>query len=113
MLGKCPYCDDGVVEMTKKEVLGAMTKIYSCSNVKIHTEDGECFEQAGSCTFRIWGNALKRYGKRSIGVKEVRALLADESIVVTLHSRNGNEYKKYAITHPEYGIEVLFGEEVE
>ena len=39
MLGKCPYCGDGVIEMEKKQVRGAMTKIYSCSNVKIVTGD--------------------------------------------------------------------------
>ena len=90
-----------------------MTKVYSCSNVKITTEDGECFEHAGSCTFRIWGNSLKRYGKRSIGEKEVRRLLCDGQTIVTLHDRRGNEYRKYAVAHPEYGIEVLFNEEVE
>ena len=113
MLGRCPYCEDGLIEIAKKQVRGAMTKVYSCSNVKIVTEDGECFEHAGSCSYRIWGNSLARYGKRAIGLKEVRRLLSEGQFVATLHDRRGNEYRKYVITHPEYGIEVLFNEEVE
>ena len=63
MTGKCPYCEDGVVKMSKKEV---------------------------------------------------KELLSEGSVVVTLRSRNSTEYKKYAILpHQEYDIEVLFNEEVE
>jgi hypothetical protein len=113
MIGRCPYCEEGVVEMEKKQVHGAVTKVYACSNVRIVTEDGECFEHAGSCTYRIWGNALRRYGKRALGPKEVRRLLADGQCVVTLRDSRGNDYRKYIIPHPEYGIEVLFSEEVE
>lgn len=113
MIGKCPYCKDGTVEIEKKPVRGKMTKVYSCSNVQITTEDGECFEHAGTCNFRIWGSSLSRYGKRSIGEREVRRLLSEGQTVVMLHDRRGNEYKKYAVPHPEYGIEVLFNEEVE
>lgn len=113
MLGKCPYCDDGIIEMEKKQVRGAQTKVYSCSNVKVVTEDGECFEHTGRCSYRIWGNSLSRWGKRGIGPKEVRKLLAEGQCVVTLRDRRGNEYRKYLVSHPEYGVEVLFSEEVE
>jgi hypothetical protein len=90
-------------------------KPFNTNNVSYLTDiqEGECFEHAGSCTYRIWGNALRRYGKRGIGPKEVRRLLADGQCVVTLHDRRGSEYRKYIIPHPEYGIEVLFDEEVE
>ena len=113
IVGKCPYCSDGLVVMQKKMVQGANTKVYTCSNAKFLTEDGEFFESLGSCSYRIWGNSLRRYGKRAIGVKEVRELLDEGSFIATLHSRSGFEYKKYVIPHKEYGIEVLFSEEVE
>ncbi|NOQ30373.1 MAG: hypothetical protein GQ570_04525 [Helicobacteraceae bacterium] len=111
-VGKCPYCDGSVI-MEKKLVQGKSTKVYSCENRKVITEDGELFEQVGSCSFRIWGNSLLKYGKRGIGFKEVRELLQDGTIVVTLHSKQGFEYKKYLITHVEYGVQVLFSDEVE
>jgi hypothetical protein len=112
MLGKCPYCDDGVIMMQKKVVQGRNTKVYTCSNAKFYTEDGECFESVGSCSFRIWGNSLLKYGKRGIGEREVRELLKNGSFVATLHSKRGVEYKKYVIADKEYGITVLFDDEV-
>ena len=112
MLGKCPYCDDGIIVMQKKIVQGKNTKVYTCSNAKFHTEDGECFESVGSCSYRIWGNSLLKYGKRGIGEKEVRELLSEGVFTATLHSKNGVEYKKYIITNEEYGVSVLFEDEV-
>jgi len=112
VLGKCPYCDNGHIEMEKKQVQGKMTKVYTCSNAKFHTEDGECFESVGSCSFRIWGNSLRRYGKRGIGEREVKELLKEGSFVAVLHSRNGVEYRKYVTTDEAYGVSVLFDDEV-
>ncbi len=113
LLGKCPYCDDGEIQMQKKSVQGAMTKVYTCSNARFSTEDGEVFESLGSCSYRIWGNSLRRYGKRGIGEREIRTLLDEGQFTATLHSKTGFEYKKYVITSFEYGIEVLFNEEVD
>ncbi len=113
MLGDCPYCDDGKIEQTKKMVLGKNTKIYTCSNASFHTEDGEMFESSGKCSYRIWGNSLKKYGKKAIGPREVSQLLQEGGFIATLHSKTGFEYKKHIIAHEEYGIEVLFNEEVE
>ena len=44
ILGKCPYCDDGNVVLSKKNVLGKNTKLYTCSNASWLSEDGEMFE---------------------------------------------------------------------
>ncbi len=112
MLGKCPYCKDGYVTMEKKLVRGQNTKVYTCSNTRYHTEDGECFESVGSCTYRIWGNSLLKYGKRGIGEREVRALLTDGCFTAVLHSKNGNEYRKYVVPHEAYGISVMFYDDV-
>ncbi len=43
-LGKCPYCDDGRIEVRKKEVRGKKVELYACSNANWKTEDGEFFE---------------------------------------------------------------------
>ncbi len=112
MLGSCPYCNDGSITAAKKTVLGKQTKVYSCSNAHFHTEDGECFESVGSCAYRIWGNSLAKYGKRAIGEQEIKKLLRYGSFIAVLHSRNGVEYRKKIVTHYEYGISVLFNEEI-
>jgi len=112
VLGKCPYCNDGNVTVAKKTVLGKQTKVYSCSNTRFYTEDGECFESVGSCSYRIWGNSLAKYGKRAIGEREVKALLSSGSFTAVLHSKNGVAYRKTVVAHYEYGITVLFNEEV-
>ena len=112
LLGKCPYCEDGQMQMQKKSAQGAITKVYTCSNATFTTQDGELFESTGSCTYRIWGNSLRRYGKRGIGEREIRTMLDEGSFIATLHSKIGTEYKKYVIANFEYGIEVLFSEEV-
>lgn len=112
MLGRCPYCTDGRMLVEKKCVLGKQTKVYRCSNARFHTEDGECFEAVGSCSYRIWGNSLKKYGKRAIGEQEVKTLLRSGSFIALLHSKNGVEYRKQVIPHKEYGITVLFNEDV-
>jgi len=113
ILGSCPYCENGEMQMEKKSVQGKMTKVYTCSNTSFSTEDGEFFESIGSCSYRIWGNSLRRYGKRGIGEREVRTMLDEGSFIAVLHSKVGTEYRKYVIPNFEYGIEVLFSEEVE
>lgn len=32
LLGKCPYCDDGEIEVRKKDVRGKKVELYACSN---------------------------------------------------------------------------------
>ena len=111
--GQCPYCEDGVVTMVKKPVRGVPTRVYQCSNVKVTTEDGECWEQEGACVFTVFGNALARYGKRAIGPKEVRELLSEGSFVAVLQARSGHAYRKYVIPDREYGVTVLFDTDID
>ena len=40
-LGKCPYCNDGQIEIRKKEVRGKKVELYACSNASWVTEDGK------------------------------------------------------------------------
>ena len=35
ILGKCPFCDDGQIEVRDKEVSGKKVKLYACSLVRL------------------------------------------------------------------------------
>lgn len=112
LLGKCPYCDDGHIEVRDKEVSGKKVKLYACTNAKWKTEDGEMFEltEDATCDFRIWQNSLAKYGKW-LQYKEVRTLLEDEELEVELLSKKYGKkvyYKKQIILNPEYGVSVLW-----
>jgi hypothetical protein len=115
LVGKCPFCD-GIVSYTTKEIQGRKTKLYSCSNHKVITEDGETWELSSdaTCSFKIFGNALQRYGKKFIGPKEVKKLLEGEEVIAHLYSfTTKTEYKKYISLNKEYGVSVLWEMEVE
>ncbi|MBA3024962.1 MAG: hypothetical protein FP820_00990 [Sulfurimonas sp.] len=112
ILGKCPYCDDGQIEIQEKEVRGKKVKLYVCSNASWVTEDGEMYElsQNATCDFRIWQNSLAKYGKW-LSYKEVRTLLEDESLEVELLSKKYGKkiyYNKFITLNPEYGVSVVW-----
>jgi hypothetical protein len=115
IVGKCPYCKDGLVKMERKLVQGRNTKVYTCSNASWKSEDGEMFELTNNatCNFRIWGNSLQRWGKKGIGYMEVKQLLNNEDVKVRLYSFNTKtEYFKYITLDETYGISVLWDLEV-
>jgi len=112
ILGRCPYCEDGSVEVRDKEVRGKKVKLYACTNAHWKTEDGEMFElrEDASCDFRIWQNSLAKYGKW-LTYKEVRELLENESVEVELLSKKYGKkiyYNKQIVLNPEYGVSVLW-----
>ncbi|TKI71122.1 hypothetical protein FCU45_01700 [Sulfurimonas crateris] len=112
ILGRCPYCEDGSIEVRDKEVCGKKVKLYACSNAHWKTEDGEMFElrDDASCDFRIWQNSLAKYGKW-LTYKEVRELLENEAIEVELLSKKYGKkiyYNKQIVLNPEYGVSVLW-----
>ena len=116
IIGKCPYCKNGKIILSKKEVQGKNTKLYTCSNASWTSEDGEMFELStnATCSFRIWGNSLLKWGKRGIGVFEVKKLLRKEEVAVRLYSYNAKkEYYKYITINYEYGISVIWDIDVE
>ncbi|MDQ1263546.1 MAG: hypothetical protein QG559_547 [Campylobacterota bacterium] len=111
-LGKCPYCNDGNIEIRDKEVRGKKVKLYACSNAHWKTEDGEMFElrSDAGCSFRIWQNALAKYGKW-LTYKEVRELLQSKSLKVEFVSKRYAKpirYNKEIIIDKEYGVCVLW-----
>lgn len=112
ILGKCPYCKDGSIEVRDKEVRGKKVKLYACTNAHWKTEDGEMFElrEDASCDFRIWQNSLAKYGKW-LTYKEIRSLLENETIEVELLSKKYGKkiyYNKYIVLNPEYGVSILW-----
>lgn len=115
ILGKCPYCDGSVISK-KITVKGKNIKLYSCENSKKEYDESEqyVFTSDSTCRFRVYSNSFLRYNKRSIGEFEMKKLLEDGQIIVRLHGKKGgSEYFKYAIPHEEYGISILWDEEVE
>lgn len=112
ILGKCPYCDDGKIEVRDKEVSGKKVKLYACTNANWTTEDGEMFELTSNatCDFRIWQNSLAKYGKW-LTYKEVRELLEEQELEVQLLSKKYGKkiyYTKQIVLNPEYGVSVLW-----
>lgn len=112
ILGECPYCDDGKIEVRDKEVRGKKVKLYACTNAHWMTEDGEMFELTSdaTCGFRIWQNTLSRYGKW-LSYKEVRELLSEQELEVQLVSKKYGKkinYNKIIVLDEEYGVQVIW-----
>jgi len=112
LLGKCPYCEDGQIEVRDKEVSGKKVKLYACTNANWKTEDGEVFElrDDATCDFKIWQNSLAKYGKW-LSYKEIRTLLQDKSMEVELLSKKYGKkvyYNKDIILSQEYGVSVIW-----
>ncbi|MDD2383113.1 MAG: hypothetical protein PHN18_02885 [Sulfurospirillaceae bacterium] len=114
IIGKCPYCDGNVISQ-KINVQGQNVIVYACEHARKEYDltESYVFSAESTCRFRIYSNALKRWNKRSIGHYEIKSLLEEGQIKVRLHGRKGTrEYFKYAITDEEYGISILWDEEV-
>lgn len=112
ILGKCPYCDDGEIEVRDKEVRGKKVKLFACSNAHWVSEDGEFFELAhnATCNFRIWQNVLAKYGKW-LHYKEIRELLDSGEIEVELTSKKYGKkvkYNKHITLDVQYGVSVIW-----
>ncbi len=112
LLGKCPCCADGHIEVRDKEVRGKKVKLYACTNAKWKTEDGEMYEltEDARCDFKIWQNSLARYGKW-LSYKEVRTLLKEKSLEVELLSKKYGKkiyYNKQIILDSEYGVSIVW-----
>jgi len=112
ILGKCPYCEDGDIEVRDKEVRGKKVKLYACTNAKWYSEDGEMYEltKDSTCSFKIWQNSLARYGKW-LSYKEVKELLQEGELEVELLSKKYGKkiyYTKQIILDAEYGVSITW-----
>jgi hypothetical protein len=111
-LGKCPYCEDGQIEVRDKEVRGKKVKLYACSNAHWQTEDGEMYEVTAdsTCDFKIWQNSLAKYG-RWLQYKDIRTLLNEEELELEFLSKKYGKkvyYKKNVVLDREYGVSILW-----
>ena len=115
ILGKCPYCKANVVAI-KSTANGKKVNLYTCENAKKEYDDSEqfVFTSDSTCTFRVYSNVFLRWNKRSFSKYEMKKLLEDKQVIIRLHGRRGtSEYFKYVITDKEYGVSILWDEEVE
>ena len=112
ILGKCPYCHDGDIEVRDKEVRGKKVKLYACSNAHWRSDDGEFYELSSdsTCSFKIWQNSLSRYGKW-FSYGEIRQLLREGEIEIELLSKKYGRkirYNKHVILNQEYGVSIVW-----
>ena len=115
ILGKCPYCKANVVAI-KSTANGKKVNLYTCENAKKEYDDSDqfVFTSDSTCTFRVYSNVFLRWNKRSFSKYEMKKLLEEDQVTIRLHGRSGtSEYFKYAIPDKEYGISILWDEEVE
>jgi len=115
ILGNCPYCKEGSIEARDIQVQGKALKLYACSNAHWHFEtDFAELTPDSTCGFRIFQNQLQRWHKKSILPKEIRTLLREGQLKVKLYStKTKSEYFKWVVTDEEYGISVLWGENID
>ena len=114
ILGKCPYCNANVISK-KMTAQGKQIKLYYCENAKKEYDESEqyVFTADSTCTFRVYSNAFLKWNKRSFSEYEMKKLLQDGQTTVRLHGRKGSkEYFKYVITNKEYGVSILWDQEI-
>jgi hypothetical protein len=114
ILGDCPFCGGNVLSI-KTVAQGKKVKLYTCENAKKEHDDSEqfVFTADSTCTFRVYSNTFLRWNKRSFGEREMQKLLKDGQVTIRLHGRKGTgEYFKYVIPSLEYGVSILWDEEV-
>lgn len=114
VLGMCPYCG-GSVTSQKLTIRGQKVNLYSCEHAikERDLNDDYVFSATSTCRFRVYSNTFLRWNKKSLSEREMKELLSNGQIAVRLHGRKGtSEYYKYVIPDPEYGISILWDEEV-
>jgi len=109
-LGKCPFCEDGYIEVRKIEINAKPSKLYACTNAHWNFEYDMCeLSENASCSYRIFANQFLRWNKKSIGENEIRTVLKDEQVIVRLYSTSAKkEYFKWAVIDKEYGLSIVW-----
>lgn len=115
IVGKCPYCDGNVIAKAFT-IQGKSITLYTCEHAikERDLNNDYVFSAESTCRFRVYSNAFLRWNKRSFGVNEMKTLLRDGQVVVRLHGKKGSkEYFKYALPDPQYGVSILWDQEVD
>lgn len=109
-LGKCPYCEDGHIEVRRIKVNGKPVKLYACLNARWSFEhDMAELADDATCSFRIFSNQFLRWNKKSIDENEIRTVLQEEQVKVRLFSsRTKQEYYKWAVLDKQYGLSIVW-----
>jgi DNA topoisomerase III len=87
VLGKCPLCKSDLVESPKA---------YGCSMWK------------EGCGFKVFKDALGRFGGRKIAKTNFKKLLSSGSFITKLKRKNGDEYEAPILLDLDYGVKVDF-----
>jgi len=124
IIGKCPFCNGNIIEK-KIQIMNTKLKKYVCSNNIVEYDEIEerfITSEKATCNFKIFSNCLLKYNKRTLSKKEIQKIINNEECIVRLYSKKllnqktnkyGSEYFKYAIVNKEYGVSILWNEEVE
>ncbi len=115
ILGKCPYCNANVISQ-KIVAKGKNIKVYSCQNAKKEYDESDIyvFTSDSTCRFRVYSNTFLKWNKKSFSQYEMKNFLKEKQAIIRLHGKKGSsKYFKYIIPHPEYGVSILWEEEVE
>ncbi|PHR56219.1 MAG: hypothetical protein COA44_08885 [Arcobacter sp.] len=109
-LGKCPFCEDGNIEVRKIQINAKPTKLYACTNAHWVFEHDICeLSEDSTCSYRIFANQFLAWNKKSIGENEIRKVLEEEQVKVRLFSsKTKTEYFKWAIIDKEYGLSIVW-----
>lgn len=111
----CPKCNSKI-EIREKNIKNKRVILYACEKANWKTEDGELFEltKDSSCDFKLWENALSRYGIKKLKKSDIIKILNNEECILNLKSKiKKKEYEKYAVLDLDYGVKILFDLEVE
>ena len=111
ILGNCPYCKDGKIEIRKVSKGNHKINVYACSNAHWKKECDDFWEltEDSTCNYSLRQDALQKYGKRSIKKEEMKSLIKEGELEVELYSGpKKTHYKKFIIMDLEYGVSVLF-----
>jgi DNA topoisomerase-3 len=106
-LGECPVCKEGHIYEGKGS--------FMCTKASWKNEGTK--EKAkwvnSGCEYSIWKEALKKFNKATISKTEVKGLLKNGKMKVTLKSKTGNNYEKYILIDPKWGVKVDFETNIE
>jgi DNA topoisomerase III len=86
-LGICPLCQEDLVESPKA---------YGCSKWR------------EGCRFKVFKDALGRFGGRKIAKTNFKKLISSGSFITKLKRKNGEEYEASILLDLEYGVKVDF-----
>ena len=67
-----------------------------------------CSRWREGCEFKVWKDALKRFGGKKLTKTQAKQLFSKGEISVKLQRKSGEEYEKCAVLDDVYGIRIDF-----